>query len=335
MNPRNQLSTKIILGLVASIVIPTLSPGCGGGSAKQMTVSDFCTQYAAAVCNFTSRCGQSPTLTDCEDAETTLCNANATSAQAAGVRAFTPANVAKCVNATTSMVKMTAAITPTVMSTTSDDCNYVFQGSVASGMPCTSKYDCKGGEGSAICDKGVCAAPATKAAGAGCSDAGAICAAGSFCTKGTNSFYTCVAKGAAGATCDAATPCLESLRCGADGKCTDRIAAGGTCTSNDDCVTAAPYCDVYAGYICDTGLLFAPGSSSCTNFDKGTAPPNVTGTGGSGGSAGGAGGSAGAAGGSDGAAGSGGASGGSDGAAGATGGAGGSDAGDTDAGAAG
>jgi hypothetical protein len=51
------------------------------------------------------------------------------------------------------------------------------------------------------------------------------------------------------------------------------------CTSNDDCGTAAPYCDPYVGSKCDLGLAFAGGAASCADYG-GAAP---TGTGGSGG----------------------------------------------------
>jgi hypothetical protein len=290
---------------------------CGGGSSKQQTVSDFCMQYAAAVCNVTAACGSVPSTATCEATEMANCNSSASMATQPGVRVFTAGNVSSCISMTTSIYKQNTPITPTQMEAQIDACAYVFQGTVPKGMPCTTKYDCAG---KVICDKGVCATQTNKNKGDGCSDAGAVCAAGSFCQKGTNGFYTCVAKGAANAACDDSTPCLETLRCSAS-KCTDQVAAGGACANNDDCVSAAPYCDKFAGGTCDTGLRFAPGSASCAQF----ATP--TGAGGAGGAVdggagmGGAGGASGAAGGGTDASGAGGAD--------ATG-AGGSDGGTTD-----
>src|SRR4029079_19204397 len=91
-------------------------------------------------------------------------------------------------------------------------------------------------------------------------------------------------------------PCLEALRC-SGGSCVDRVALGGTCASNDDCATAAPYCNHYAGNRCGLGLSFAEGSASCEDFG-GTSSTGTAGSGGgAGGSGGGAGGGAGGSGG--------------------------------------
>jgi hypothetical protein len=317
MNARNHLSTKV-LGLVVSIVVPTLS-ACGGGGGTPLTVTTYCSQWATAQCGIAVSCVS--TMADCETAATAQCMSQATAAQASGVRVFTPGNVSRCVSETTTVYKKMSGITLTDLATVADDCNYVFQGAVAKMKPCTTKYDCTGGLGSTSCDKGVCATPATKAKGVDCSGPGEICATGSYCAKDTaDMFYTCLAKGAAAAACDAATPCVEALHCVA-GKCVTRAGQGELCATNDDCSTTAPYCDPYAGYKCAASLSFSSGSTSCTEFFTPPAPPTSNGTAGtSGGTAG--------AGGGDAAAGASGGTAGADGAAGVDG----SDASTTDAG---
>jgi hypothetical protein len=303
MNVRARLSVVMLVVLLGATA-PFLADGCGGGGgSKQQTVSDFCDQYAAAVCNVVDACGNTPTKDTCKSTEHTNCMSLASAATAANVRVFTPANMANCINMTTTIYKQSTPITPTQLDAQADACQYVFQGTVAKGMPCTSKYDCMG-MGSVVCDKGVCATKLPKNKGDGCSDPGAICAAGSFCQKAMNGFFMCVAKGAANATCDDMNPCIESLRC-SGGKCTDLVAAGGKCTANSDCVNAAPFCDPFASMgTCDTGLRFAPGSASCDQF------ASPSGAGGAGSGQAGSGGGAGAGGAAGGGAGAGGAAGG-------------------------
>src|SRR5258708_7601511 len=154
MNARTRLSTTMLLGLLA----PILAHGCGGGGAKQQTVSDFCKQLATAICQVTDACGPTLSKETCESTETTICMAGATNAMAGGVRVFTSANVGACVNMATSVYKQTAPITPTQHDSLVDACNYVFQGAVAKNMTCMTKYDCAG---VVLCDKGVCAVSMT------------------------------------------------------------------------------------------------------------------------------------------------------------------------------
>jgi hypothetical protein len=294
MNTRNRLSTKVFFGLVVSIVVPTLS-ACGGGSGTSLTVPTYCSQWATAQCGIAVSCVS--TMADCETAATAQCMSQATAAQASDVRVFTPGNVSRCVNETAAVFKKMSGITITDLSTVADDCNDVFQGSVAKMKPCTTKYDCVGGLGTMICDKGVCATPSTKAKGTDCSGPGETCATGSYCAKDTaDMFYTCLAKGAAAATCDAATPCLETLHCVA-GKCVTRAGQGESCATNDDCSATVPYCDPYAGYKCAASLSFSSGSTSCTEFFTPPAPPagNVNDAGAGDGAAGATGGTDGAA----------------------------------------
>ena len=284
----------------ASLLALAAAATCGGGSSKPVTPGDFCNQKATAECQVASQCGSTLTMSNCVAERTTVCTQFGSAIQAP--RVFTPGNVGNCINNVKSVFAKTTAILATDLAKVDDVCNYVYQGNVAAQGACTTKYDCAGKtDGSIICDKGVCATKSVKGNGAGCSDPGAVCSTGQFCQKSASTtFYTCVPKGDRGATCDDATPCLESLRCVA-GACTDRVAAGGACITSDDCMTGstAPYCDVFNGSTCDSGLQFAPGSASCMGFTSsgvtaGTTPPTGGGAGGAGGSDGGTGGTGGA-----------------------------------------
>ncbi len=305
MNTRNRPSTKLFFGLVVSIVVPTLS-ACGGGGSTPLTVDDFCTQKAQAECSgIAGLC--SIALMDCETARKAVCMSFVATVNVAP-RVFVPGHVAACVSKTKS-VYAESLIKPADLDAVDQVCNYVFQGAAADLTACTTKYDCKNQND--ICDKGECAAQTNVAANAQCANFGQVCPTTQYC-KTVGAAMTCVAKGATvGATCDAATPCdaTKMLTCGAAGTCVAQSASGGACTTNADCLTAAPYCNPYAGNKCGTGLTFSAGSASCSAYSG--ASGGTAGTGG--GTAGTGGGTAGAGGGTAGA--------GGDAAAGATGGA--------------
>jgi len=265
-----------------------LGLGCGGGGGTPVTEASFCMRKAEAECQVTERCVSDKTM--CLAERMTMCTQFATAAKASNKRVFTPGNVNACIDKTKSVYAKTAPITPQELADMNDLCNYVFQGDgEVLTDACDVKYDC---EGKVICDKDLCATTMTKGANQPCSDPGAVCATGNYCTANSADVLVCMAKGATGATCSATAPCIEALRC-SGGTCTDRVVAGMPCTSNDDCATAAPYCDPYAGNRCTPGLSFAALSPSCADFG------GSTGVGGSGG------GTAGTAGGSGGSGGSG------------------------------
>jgi hypothetical protein len=274
MNKRTGSWTAMLIGL--------LGVSCGGGgSSKPVTVADFCAQKAQQECQVAGICGAATlTVSDCESQRAAVCMTAAGAVQSP--RVFVPGNIAKCVNTAKTVYAKTTGITPTDLNSVTDACNYVFQGNVDKLGACTVKYDCTGAR---ICDKGKCADMTTKAAGAQCLDFGAVCATGSYCANDpTTMVLTCLPKAARGATCDAATPCQEALRC-FGGKCTDPKASGETCSTSDDCVsTGTPYCDPFAGGTCDMGLFFAPQSASCHGFTAsgvtagtGTGTPVTTG----------------------------------------------------------
>jgi len=303
MNVRNLARAAAIAAMFAGTNV-----GCGGGGGgKTVTEADFCAQKAEAECQVTSKCLTDPAA--CKTQRMAACTAFATNAKTSGKRFFVAGNVGDCINKTKSIYAK-STITPADMATMDEACNYVFQGKGVVNMDdCDVKYDCAN---KVICDKGLCAT--SHSVSAGCSNPGDVCPTNNYCAQNTSGVYVCMPKGMSGATCDGATPCVDNLRCSA-GTCMDRVALAGSCINNDDCASAAPYCDPYAGNKCDMGLSFASGSASCGDYG-GTGTP--AGTGGSGGS-GGAGGGAGGAGGTGGGGGTGGSGGGTGGGGGLTG----------------
>jgi hypothetical protein len=318
---------KTLKFLGAAVLPLLLFAGCkGGGSGGPATTADFCTEYATAVCQIATNCGVP--LATCTAHQESVCTAMAASATADGMRVFTPGNVGDCINKLNAAYGSTSPITPSTMASIELACNYVFQGKgVQLTSTCTTQFDCAGTtNGSIICDANshLCATSTSAALGAQCGNAGQGCAQDSYCAPNASNVLLCTAEGKSGDSC-ATAPCNHSYRCAA-GTCTDLVQAAGTCATNSDCASAAPYCNPYTNPpTCGTGLQFAAQSPSCLCVAEGTSCPTATptGTGGQGGGAGGSpvSGTAGAAG-SPGAAGAGGSAG-TSGAAGAAGGRGG------------
>ena len=110
----------------------------------------------------------------------------------------------------------------------------------ANGEPCLGSSDCL----SYHCDDGGhCAEPPrdfTKDVGEPC-EIDPDCKPDLYCHEGT-----CVAKAAAGESCEAYTPCVRAAYCqlegdGLQGLCVERIPVGGACEDSDHCTTGV--CD--------------------------------------------------------------------------------------------
>ena len=261
--------------------------GCSGGG-KTKTEEDFCLEKTTAECQSVSnKCATS--VDPCVTARVPLCHEFVAEAKASGTRFFVTGNIGNCVSKSKSVYAKNGAITPTDLDGLEDACNYVFQGNAMNLQACTVKYDCL--DKSHICDKGRCAKRIEKNKGELCGNPGEVCKKGSFCQLMDGNIFECAEKAAENKVCSEDVPCKEELRCSL-GSCTKRAGNLASCGSDDDCEVAVPFCDPYAGNKCTCGLLFGPGSTSCTSFSN-----PMTGAGGSGGGAGGRGGSGGGAGG--------------------------------------
>jgi hypothetical protein len=276
------------LKFLGAAVLPLLmTAGCGGGgSSAPPTTADFCTQYAAAVCQIAANCGVP--MATCTTHQESVCQAMAASATAGGLRVFTPGNVNDCIGKVKAAYGSTNPITPSTMASIDLACQYVFQGKgVQLTSSCTTQFDCAGStNGSVICDANshLCATSASAALGAQCGNAGQVCAQDSYCAPNPSNVLLCMAEAKSGDACTT-VPCSHSYRCAA-GVCTDLVQAAGACTSNSDCASGAPYCNPYTNPpSCGTGLQFAAQSPSCLCVAEGTSCPtgNPTGQGGQGG----------------------------------------------------
>jgi hypothetical protein len=292
------LGRTIRAAFLPLLALPLLVARCGGGGGGPApTVASFCEDLAEAECQVVGRCA-TVTMDACVAQRSSVCMTFATQAQAGGIRVFTPGNMGDCINRTRAAYGSSNPITPSTLAEIERACNYVFQGSkMMLSDACANRYECAGTtNGTVVCDKDLCAmASAPKAAGMPCSDPGATCVMGNYCTQNMAGVFVCTARVNTGGTCNDTTPCLENLRCMA-GSCAERASAGGPCSSSGDCGVSAPYCDPFAGNICTSGLLFAPNSPSCQAFGGMQQPTGAGGTGGGGGGSGGGGGGGGAAG---------------------------------------
>lgn len=263
----SKASALAALGLVTAAA-------CSSNS-KTMTIDEFCTTYAARECDRTATLCLVPEAS-CEAARKPLCLAWVTQTQTA-TRTFHPDKAGSCFDKIKATYEIDT-IKPSDLAAQADTCNRVFSGDTKMYMACTVDYDCEDGF---ICSKGVCAKQVAKNPADQCSEAGSVCAAGTFCTNmpTTPAVFQCLPKKASGEACDAATPCKEDLRC-VNGACAPRVKAGEVCTTNDDCPPTAPFCDPNVSPAsCGAGLRFAAHSADCAQYGLGAA-----GTGGAGGS---------------------------------------------------
>jgi hypothetical protein len=272
---------KTLKFLGAAVLPLLLFAGCkGGGSSTPTTVSDFCSQYADAVCQI--NCG--PPMTTCVTYQEGICQTMATQATAGGKRFFTTGNMGDCINKIKSAFGSTNPITPSTQASIDLACNYVFQGKSAvipTTDTCTTQFDCAGTtNGSIICDpvQGQCAPKLAKNAGQQCSDVGSVCAQNSYCAT-SGGVSICTAEGTSGAAsaCSATVPCDSNSRC-ASGVCMPLVASHDACSVTSDC-TSGGFCDPFSSpAVCDTGLTFSTNSPSCLCVSAGMSCPAGLGT---------------------------------------------------------
>jgi hypothetical protein len=225
--------TLIALGSVVALV------ACSSSETDKFGSSDsFCSAKAEAECNgLAKKCGAENDA--CKTERTGICNTNG--AEAANQGRSYRANAAQdCIDSINDTYKNNGNdVTPDGEAETLKVCERVFSGSKTESDTCTNTYEC---EGALICDKGVCIKEEKVATKAQCNNAGQTCETGAYCAQqGATKF--CLEKKNLDEACnDPETPCIESLRCLSQ-RCVAKVTAGNPCNVDDDCSTAAPYCD--------------------------------------------------------------------------------------------
>jgi len=277
--------------LCVALAAAWVAAGCSAkSSAPFPDVTSFCTAKAQAECQIASTCGFT-SATDCETQRESVCNADANDAASTGsrTRKYTQANAPACIDRVNglfgnnaSMIAFKDLVGPGSLT---DVCEHVFSGSAAFNEPCQSPYDCADGNDECVpVSPGspalVCAPPTKVAIGALCQNAGSVCDTDTYCAPSTTVAATCMKSMQEGQSC-ATVPCVSAQRCEATGAtghtCEPRVAENQPCTTNDDCLAAAPYCDLYAGNVCRPGLSFGFGSADCSGFAPGGAVTTGTG----------------------------------------------------------
>lgn len=248
------------LGLAMTTVVSGFSVGaCTTTVADKYPGSDnMCADVAKEECQISSICA-APTDA-CIKARQAVCQSDLVGKAVGGGRKYTPGLAEACVTKTHEIYTL-RIITPTDTAAQADTCNRVFQGTAATGAPCTTDYDCTG---TAVCTAKFCGPKLTKKLGEGCANAGEVCDTGTYCPSVPQP--RCTARKAAGETCDAGSPCLETLKCNTT--CGARFDSGHSCANDNECSTSAPYCDLNAttGPKCAAGIVFAPDTPICKKY---------------------------------------------------------------------
>lgn len=288
---------------MALVGVGAFGTGCGKSDSPP-TIASFCAQKAEKECGTKDKgvaldCGA--TVAACTTLRAAACSGIAT--QQSLSHPLRADAIQNCLDKTGAAYSQ-MIITPALRDAADDACARVFSGT-NQGKPtdpaCTNDSDCGSG---LICDRTICAAPVVVAANARCNNPGETCPSNQYCA-GVYPQQICTDKKPAGVACDAATPCLDTLRC-VNALCVDRVGIRGACLSDADCAPTAPYCDAYNGNECFAG--FTPASAGGTNECTAYGGP-AGGVGGASGAAGGAGGTTAGAGGVSGNGGAGGVSG--------------------------
>jgi hypothetical protein len=261
---------RLLNGRVVSILFATvgMAAACGGGGgSKPLTEDDFCTQKATKECDGVAlNC--TATAAACLAARRTTCLTMVTDIETnSPALTFRPENISACVSKTAEIYKK-SLITPADRAAVDAVCGRVFSGKKVANDTCaTSDFECNTG---LICDTTLpvpkCAAR-TVVSGMFCGNPGETCPVGKYCT-GAVGARQCVAQKAEGDVCDpVSAPCTDAFYCPADTLvCTKKLTVRKMCTLDSDCSAEVPYCDAYAGKICDVGFAPSPSAPECMLF---------------------------------------------------------------------
>jgi hypothetical protein len=246
--PTSRVATQTAwLGVRGWVLGGCVLLACSGSSGGSVSASQAATDGGNALCAKINSCAPFAIQVDYGDVAT--CASGVAASLLAALQAngtgWTPSGLESCVSAIPSVScddalgnDLLAMCRPAGTLATGSACGDSAQ--------CTSSYCNLGTSGKC----GTCAA-ALGSAGTACYRDG-DCAISTVCvgsdvTATPEVQGTCTALGAAGATCDAKTPCAKTLACGA-GVCATPAAAGASCTQDGTDVFGS--CDELAGDYC-------------------------------------------------------------------------------------
>jgi hypothetical protein len=264
---RNRLATGLALWAIGVTFW-----GCSVTSASPPypDVQSFCNAKARAECQIAALCNVD--ANSCQAFRTSQCLTEAADATRSATRRYVADNAQACIDTVNGAYGNGHSQVPfaTLVGSGSiaDKCGRVFSGNADKGAPCQSDQECASSRVCSAAAPGamqhVCADPVRKNPGDFCSDPGSTCASDTYCTMQDGGAAQCLPAVQAGQPCGTA-PCVSADRC-ANGFCVARAGQGQACSTSDDCVSMAPYCDSYAGNICTIGLTFATGAIDCSGY---------------------------------------------------------------------
>lgn len=269
------------LGIVAS----ACSSSSSGNNNPYPDVQHFCAAVAKAECQEATNCGVDEA--QCETYRTAQCQQGTIVVKQAPSdtlsRTYTSGNAQACIDALNDSSHGfgggNVQIKYPDLQKIVDACEAVFVGNAGNGSGCVTKYDCtKSGE---ICaplpgrmDQGACATPTAKMTGDVCADPGDTCPDNNYCSTASGT-PTCVASSTTKGPCQSDIQCITTDYC-VNGACETKQVSGGTCTSDADCDSTAPFCDPDVDK-CAVGLGFLNGSFDCNGFLLGQNLPDAGG----------------------------------------------------------
>jgi hypothetical protein len=278
-----------------SVLFFTFAMGACGGGSSSVSVDQYSTKLANAICAYQATCGFLSDAASCEASidiglETTLNDVKG------GKVKYDGSAAAACIEDYGKLscddTKSTAANKLTA------DCANVFSGTVANAGACFVGSECTSGVCSGAdpttspCTAGTCmAAPAAVADGGDCSAPGSTCQGSDICTYdyGTQG-YECQKTGiASGQGCVGPNQCADGSGCiitastaGLSGTCGSLLADGATCDAtkflacpgSDYCDSTTTKCTklVAPGGTCDPNQFNCVSFSTCDATNKCVTP---------------------------------------------------------------
>jgi hypothetical protein len=259
------MPTRLVAGL-ATVAIGMIVVACSvsGPPPPDQNESEFCTDWASAICQLSNGPCYFMAST-CEAYQNTVCMSFVSAAESS-TRQYNQPNGKACIDALKAAYGGSpSAISASTLADLNTTCEMAVIGDQQLNQPCSGDNDCATnlvcapvvGTSGSLCVMGL----TPKEAGDICADPGDQCPADYYCAPQAGGSPTCIATPTTG-PCSAVVPCDSADTC-VNGTCVPRGGAGATCSSNDDCTTTDPYCDLYPPAQCTQGLTFARGSADC------------------------------------------------------------------------